>query len=191
MKHEESNLRTKESLAASLKKHMQKKPFSKITVSELIKDCNINRNTFYYHFENIYDLLKWTLSKEIREVSHTFDMLTDYESEIRFTLQYIRNNSHILSCAYDSIGRDELKRLFYQDFTEPTRKLIEDCEKQNGLSLTDSFRDFICDFMAESTAGIVINAFKDRKLPDDDELVTNISVLMAALPNMLKKAPQK
>ena len=50
MKNEEISLQTKKALSQSLKKAMEKKPFSKITVSELIKDCNINRNTFYYHF---------------------------------------------------------------------------------------------------------------------------------------------
>ncbi len=59
MKREKGTLRTKQAMAESLKKLMQKKPLSKITVNEIITDCDINRNTFYYHFENIYDLLKW------------------------------------------------------------------------------------------------------------------------------------
>ena len=40
---------------------MEKKPLSKITVSEIIADCNVNRRTFYYHFDDIYALLKWVL----------------------------------------------------------------------------------------------------------------------------------
>lgn len=28
---------------------MEKKPLSKITVSEIIADCGVNRKTFYYH----------------------------------------------------------------------------------------------------------------------------------------------
>ena len=61
MKHEESTLLTKKALAASLKKSMEKKPLKKITVSGIITDCNVNRKTFYYHFEDIYALLKWML----------------------------------------------------------------------------------------------------------------------------------
>ena len=51
-------------LCDGLKELMRRKPFSKITVSELIKTCNVNRKTFYYHFEDIYDLLKWMLEQE-------------------------------------------------------------------------------------------------------------------------------
>ncbi|WP_295208123.1 TetR family transcriptional regulator [Ruminococcus sp.] len=39
------------------------KPLSKITVSEIVADCNINRKTFYYHFEDVQSLLKWTLEQ--------------------------------------------------------------------------------------------------------------------------------
>lgn len=51
MTNEELSLKTKQSLAAALKHAMEKKKLSKITVSELITACNVNRKTFYYHFE--------------------------------------------------------------------------------------------------------------------------------------------
>lgn len=89
---------------------MKKKPLGKITVSEIITDCNVNRKTFYYHFEDIYDLLKWMLEQEAIEVVKNFDFLIDYEDAIKFVIKYVKENSHILNCAYDSMGRDELKR---------------------------------------------------------------------------------
>lgn len=48
MKNEDISMATKKALAASLKNAMRKKAFSKITVKEIITDCGINRNTFYY-----------------------------------------------------------------------------------------------------------------------------------------------
>ena len=46
MKYEAASERRKRELADALKKLIQTKPLSKITVSELIKTCGINRNTF-------------------------------------------------------------------------------------------------------------------------------------------------
>ena len=43
MTHQEINLRTKERLSESLKKLLKTKPFDKITVSELIRDSDVNR----------------------------------------------------------------------------------------------------------------------------------------------------
>ena len=32
-------------------------PLDKITVKDIVSDCGISRNTFYYHYRDIYDLL--------------------------------------------------------------------------------------------------------------------------------------
>ena len=112
MTNEELSLRTKQSLAAALKKAMAKKPLSKITVSELVTTCNINRKTFYYHFTDIYDLLKWMMEQDAIEVVKNFDLLVNTEEAIRFVMDYVDQNHHIINCAYDSMGREEIKRFF-------------------------------------------------------------------------------
>ena len=50
---------TKNALAASMKKLMRKKPFEKISVSDICEDCGINRKSFYYHFRDKYELVAW------------------------------------------------------------------------------------------------------------------------------------
>ena len=44
---------TKKALAASLKKLLEKQPLSKITVTDITEDCEVNRHTFYYHFQDV------------------------------------------------------------------------------------------------------------------------------------------
>ena len=97
MTHEETSLQTKKALCASLKKLMKEKPFSKITVSELIKECNLNRKTFYYHFEDIYSLLKWMLEQETFEILKQFDLLVDYRDAFDFVIDYVKGNSYFLN----------------------------------------------------------------------------------------------
>ena len=61
MKYEITSLNTKKLFAEALKKIILQKSFSKVTVSELIRECGVNRKTFYYHFSDVYDLLKFYL----------------------------------------------------------------------------------------------------------------------------------
>ena len=37
---------------------LDEKTMDKITIQDLADYCHVNRNTFYYHFDNIYDLLE-------------------------------------------------------------------------------------------------------------------------------------
>lgn len=191
MKHEETSYQTKLALSASLKKFMAKKPLSKITVSEIIKDCDVNRKTFYYHFEDIYGLMKWTLEQEAIEVVKKYDLLIDYQDVIRFVIRYVQDNAHIINCAYDSVGRDEMKRFFYSDFIEPVNMIITESEKENHLSLDPQFKEFIVAFFTEAIAGMLVNAFKEkRKELNEDEIVKSLTVIIDTLPDILKKAPQ-
>lgn len=68
MKQKEMSLATKKELAAALKRQMARKPINKITVRELVAECGINRNSFYYHFEDIYALFKWMIEAEAVEI---------------------------------------------------------------------------------------------------------------------------
>lgn len=54
-----SKLTTKKAIALALKEVMKTKPLSKITVNEIAEECSINRQTFYYHFQDIQDLVEW------------------------------------------------------------------------------------------------------------------------------------
>ena len=51
--------RTKQALEASLKKLLLEKPLDRITIQDLAADSGISRMTFYYHFQDIYDLVEW------------------------------------------------------------------------------------------------------------------------------------
>lgn len=162
MKHEITSLNTKRILAESLKRLMKEKPFSKITISEIIADCGVNRKTFYYHFENIYSLLKWIFEVEAIEIVKHFDLVVDYEEAITFVMDYVETNDYLINCAYDSIGRDEMSRFFFADFIELTTALIHTTEQELGVSVDEDYKAFLSVFYTEAFAGILIEWIKNR-----------------------------
>lgn len=166
MRYEEISYNTKKELSEALKKAMEKKPFQKITVSELIKECGLNRKTFYYHFDDIYALLKWTFEQEAIDIVKHFDLLVDYEKAINFVMDYIESNDYIINCAYDSIGRDELKRFFYADFKEIFGSIVDKAEKKMGKKLDEDYKEFIEYFYVEALSGILITWIRDREKRD-------------------------
>lgn len=55
---------TKRALADALKRLMAQKPVDKISIRELSDLCGIRRQNFYYHFEDVYDLMRWMFQEE-------------------------------------------------------------------------------------------------------------------------------
>lgn len=186
MKHEATSYRTKKALAESLKKAMKTKPFSKITVSEIINDCGVNRKTLYYHFEDIYALLKWTLEEEAIEVVKHFDLLVDYEEAIRFVMNYVDENDYIISCAYDSIGRDEMKRFFYADFMGVVTSVIDAAETSFNKKIDPDFKEYVAKFYTEALSGMLIDWVKEKDKRDREKEVGYLTDIIETALESLK-----
>lgn len=190
MTHSETSLKTKKKLAASLKKLMMVKSLRRITVTDIVKDCGVNRKTFYYHFEDIYDLMKWILEQEAVEIVKEFDLITDYKEAALFVINYIEENAHILNCAYDAIGQEGMKRFLYQDFIDIIKKTITEGERKEGIYLEQKFKEFLCNFYANSCAAMLVSWFRDPGGQSKEEMVEYLHIIIqSSLPEILKNSP--
>ena len=178
MKHEVTTLNKKKMLSASLKHCMEKKSLSKITVTDIVTDCGLNRKTFYYHFQDVPDLLKWTLEQEAVDVVKQFDLLNELEEALRFAVRYIRENSHMINCAYDSIGRDELKRFLNHDFQSIVVSIVEQIERKENVHTDPDAKKIICNFYTEGMAGELVDLLKSRDAAQDEKSIRCISLVV-------------
>ena len=157
MGYDATTTQTKKLLADSLKKLMRSKPFSKITVSELVRDCRVNRKTFYYHFEDIYALLKWVLADEAIEVVRHFDLLVDYESAIRYVMEYVELNDYIINCS-----------------------VIEEAEQSLGQTIEPAFKNYVAKFYAEALASMLLDWARNSKHRDREETIGYLVLIISA-----------
>lgn len=65
MRKAEKGLRTRNELATALKELLKEKPITQVRVRELTDCCGLYRQTFYYHFEDVYDLLDWAFQQDV------------------------------------------------------------------------------------------------------------------------------
>ena len=56
---------TKEKIAEAVEQMMLTKPVSKITVQSVMEQAQMKRQTFYYHYQDIYSVLEWIVMREI------------------------------------------------------------------------------------------------------------------------------
>ncbi len=178
MTNEEISMNTKKALSNTLKELMRHKSFQKITVSELIRECNVNRKTFYYHFEDIYALLKWTLEQESVQIIKQHGLFNDYAELISFVYDYAMDNSFLLNSAYGSLGREVLKQFFQKDFYEITYHIIKNEETKYNLNISDGFRTFICRLYTEGIAGMLIDIFQNPEQYKKEEFIRYFSLVL-------------
>ena len=129
------------------------------------------------------------LEEEAIEVVKKFDLLVDYREAVLFVMDYVKTNKHLLCCAYDSMGRDGMKRFFYADFIGITQTVICNTEQQLGLNADADFKKFLAHFYTEAVAGMLIDAFMSREEHEPEKAVEYLShVIKSSLPGVLASA---
>ena len=81
---------TKKSLANALYQKMKVKPLDKITIKEIVDECGLNRQTFYYHFPDIFGLLEWMFQQDAEKLMKKYNNIDVWEQGFMELLCYIR-----------------------------------------------------------------------------------------------------
>ncbi len=187
MKHADISLKTKRTLAGSLKKLMEQKSLSRITISELCRDCGLNRKTFYYHFDDIQSLLKWMLEQEAENVIKKQDLLTDYQALLALVIDYVDDNNDILNRMYDTTKQNSITNFFFPELRKAVKDMIEDLEKKTGCAVDEEFREFLGSFYTTSLSSLLIDRLQETCAYTKEELMDYIIFnLRSSLPAILK-----
>ena len=58
----------KKMIAEAAWRLLTEKKVRKLTVKDIVEECHITRQSFYYHFEDIPDLLRWVLEQGLERM---------------------------------------------------------------------------------------------------------------------------
>lgn len=88
-------------IADTFSEMLEKEDIDKITVTRLIAQCHISRQTFYYHFKDIMDVLEWTFRRATQELVEKSLNAKDRLKALTAYITFVRQN------------RTKLKKLLY------------------------------------------------------------------------------
>ena len=87
-------------------KLLNQRAYRDVSVLDIVRACDINRNTFYYHFSDIPALIEAIVQEEAAELFQTHPTITSYEECIRLAIQEIQKNKRAVLHIYNSANRD-------------------------------------------------------------------------------------
>ena len=91
---------------------MRKYPFTKITIQKIASECGVNRQTFYYHFDNIYDLMATAFEYELVNECHMYDE-DSWEGVMERFLRWMKDNKVIIKNILTNIESRYLRQAMY------------------------------------------------------------------------------
>ncbi|ANZ62448.1 transcriptional regulator [Secundilactobacillus paracollinoides] len=134
---------TKWKLAEALKTLMATTPFNKITIELLTQQAQVTRNTFYYHFEDLYALLEWTFQREIvDQLSDHYLRVNRWQDGYRLILAYIADNRELCLKSFHSLARDILENTLYDVASRMVAAVVLDVDAHVQPALRDAIVNF-------------------------------------------------
>jgi probable dihydroxyacetone kinase regulator len=137
------SLITKRALAAAMKELMNERPMEKIKIGDIVERCGMNRQSFYYHFKDKYDLVNWIFYTEfLAGVQDVYDENGwDLFEKI---CEYFYSNRIFYSNAFQVSGQNSLPE-YFEEVMHPL--LLAECR---GFFENDKDREFYATFMADA-----------------------------------------
>jgi len=158
---------TKNAMAKALLELMEEKDIDKITIKDIVSRSNITRQTFYYHFQDLMDLLEWTASERLEDVLHRCLEEPTMESAVNLIVKEVMKDRHLLNKLFLSKKRSEIERTFFYATERYFLKLADAAGWGRNLSRSET--NLIIRFYSCGFAGIIFDVC-NQKYPDTDEI---------------------
>ncbi len=109
--------RTKRALVGALRELLREKPLAQIRVRELAELCGIRRQSFYYHFADVYELLAWSVRQERETLERRRERLLTWRQALQDLLGYTAENRAYYRALLESQGRESLRQVLQDAVT--------------------------------------------------------------------------
>lgn len=185
MSHSIMTEMTKLLMSKSFKKLLSKKPLNKITVKDVVNDCKLTRQTFYYHFQDIYELLDWTYKNELGHLLNASEN-NSWEKAIKGILNFIRENKSMFAYTIQSIGREHFEQSIYPDLYEFSKNKIT--KFSDEINIPEDKINFLANLQTITLTSVIIQWANNGMKENPDEIVKMLDkTLNSATLNILKE----
>ena len=156
--------RTKEMLAESLMKLLARRTLDKITIQDIVDDCGYNRQTFYYHFHDIYDLIDWIFAAQTQELIEKCRACGSLDVGVEAVIAYMRENRRLILNILRSVNGEKLLDNLYRSAQSIVLSALENHPGMQELSA--EYRELVAEAFKYALAGLLIDWMR-AGIPED------------------------
>lgn len=146
---------TKKALAAALKQFLNQTTLDKITVTDIAAACDINRQTFYYHFQDIYDLGQWVFEKDMSQLLAGEIGYEHWQSNLLKILLYVEENKVIVQNVYHSGARSWLEKWIHNGIQQIFVYMIE--TQCGDIEISDEDKQLVANLYSYAVTGWILD----------------------------------
>lgn len=180
---------TKIKLSEAIKQLLNQQTLDKITVQDIANTAGVSRKTFYYHFQDIYDLLEWMLDQERMRLTPADPQLDAWQDTLKGLLQFCLDNHTAILNLYHSLERDSLER-YTGSVIRNSITYFSLISFDDALRKEDRFR-MVLDFYTYGLQGMLLSWIENGMTGDPDQILKDVNVMLVDIANAFHMSAAK
>lgn len=150
---------TRKAIRDSFIKLLNEKPLNQITVRDIVDDCGINRNTFYYYFQDIPNLLETIVNEDAQRIIREYPAIDSIEECLNVMIGFALENRKAVMHIYHSVNWDTYECYLWKICEHTVTIYVDGILKDRNVSMED--RQLIVDYLKCVGFGLVMGWLKD------------------------------
>jgi len=174
----------KEIIADSFMELAKKKDIDKITVKNLVDDCGISRQSFYYHFQDILDVIEWQSKRMEKEISEQCKNAGSLEEAVRIMVLAFADNFDLIERFQDSQKRKFIEQMVMDSLQDRMRKNIREVVTEHQIRISSSHAEAMFQFCTFGIAGLILANCKSKTFQVDELVSQIVMILKRVIPEL-------
>jgi probable dihydroxyacetone kinase regulator len=162
------NNRTKELISQSIKYLCNYKSLDNITINDIVKNCKISRNTFYYHFRDKQDAINWVFQNDIATQISPITKFPHWSDATLKILKLMENDKCFYIKALNISGQNCFHDFGLYETAEWFESIID--FHLEGRNMNNNIKYFIAKFIAYGLSEIVNEWAKNGMVESAEEI---------------------
>jgi probable dihydroxyacetone kinase regulator len=170
-------MKTKELIELTLIKNLSKTTLDNISVKSICEECNISRQTFYYHFCDIYQVLEVIFKEQTAIVVGENKNYESWTQGFRNVLDLMLKYKPFVFNTYRSISKEYLENFLYQVIDDLLLSILNE-KGVNYPYVKKEEKQFIARFYRYAFAGVILDWVKNNMRQDPKTTIYYFSTII-------------
>lgn len=166
---------TKKIIREEFIKILNERPLNKITVKDIASACDINRNTFYYYYTDIYAILSEIFQTELQIVIDEYNDTLSWEESFIVATKFSLQNKTAIYHVYNSMQKEELEDYLFNVSGNIMSRYVE--KVSDGISASSGDKKLIASFYQCALTEMVLRWIASGMKEDPDTIIRRIGWL--------------
>lgn len=171
-------LTMKETISSTYLSLINRKSIDKVTIKDLVEECGISRQTFYYHFKDIIEVIEWTIDRNCEKKLAESLKQSTAAAAIGVYVDMIIRNRESLRRGLMSSKRDYIQQALFRSLQNYLQELFR--KTRPSIPISTVTEQLALQFCAGGMAGILLAYCQNESIPQK-ELSEQIASFLSAI----------